>query len=50
MGWSMPAAARALLCLAAGFAAPRRRVPALLEKLLFTGSEHKFLPAVAASK
>ena len=40
------AATGILLCLAARLAAPRRRVAALLEKLLFACSKNKFLTAV----
>jgi hypothetical protein len=52
MGRSMAAAApgRALLGLAARFAASRRRVAAFLKKLLLSGGEHKFLTAVATRK
>jgi hypothetical protein len=50
MGRSMAAPACALLGLAARFAASRRRVAALLEKLLLSGGENKFLTAVATSK
>jgi hypothetical protein len=50
MGWSVAAAARVLFSLATRFAAPGRGVPAFLEKLLFTRSEHKFLTAVATSE
>jgi Zn-dependent membrane protease YugP len=51
MGVSMAAAtARTLLGLPARFAASRRRVAALLEKLLLSSGENKFLTAVAASK
>jgi hypothetical protein len=46
----MAAAGGILLRLTAGFAAPGRRVAALLEKLLFTCGESKFLTAVAACK
>jgi hypothetical protein len=41
---------RALLGLAARFAAPRRGVAAFLEKLLLSGGENKFLTAVATRK
>jgi hypothetical protein len=51
MGRSVAAAASsALLGLATRFTPPGRGVPAFLEKLLFTCSEHKFLTAVATSK
>jgi hypothetical protein len=52
MGWSMAASApgRALLSLAARFAASRRRVAAFLKKLLLSGGEDKFLTAVATRK
>jgi hypothetical protein len=51
MGRSMAAApGRALLGLAARFAAPRRGVAAFLEKLLLSGGENKFLTAVATRK
>jgi hypothetical protein len=52
MGWSMAASApgRALLGLAARFAASRRRVAAFLKKLLLSGGEHKLLTAVATRK
>jgi hypothetical protein len=39
-----------LLGLAAWFTTPGRRVASLLEKLLFTSSENKFLTAVATGK
>jgi hypothetical protein len=48
MGWSVTSApACTLFSLPARFAAPGRGVTALLEKLLFTSCEHKFLSAVA---
>jgi hypothetical protein len=52
MGRSMAASApgRALLGLAARFAASRRRVAAFLKKLLLSGGEDKFLTAVATRK
>jgi len=51
MGRSVAAApGRALLGLAARFAASRRGVATLLEKLLLTGGENKFLTAVATRK
>jgi hypothetical protein len=51
MGRSMAAApGRALLGLAARFAAARRGVAAFLEKLLLSGGENKFLTAVATCK
>jgi hypothetical protein len=51
MGRSMAAApGRALLGLAARFAAARRRVAAFLEKLLLSSGENKFLTAVATRK
>jgi hypothetical protein len=50
MGRSMAAPGRALLGLAARFAASRRRVAAFLKKLLLSGGEDKFLTAVATRK
>jgi hypothetical protein len=50
MGRSVATSSRTLLGLAAWFAAPGRGVATLLEKLLFTCGENKFLPAVATSK
>jgi hypothetical protein len=51
MGRSVATASgRALLGLAARFAAARRRVAAFLEKLLLSGGENKFLTAVATGK
>ena len=50
MGRSVAAATGPLFGLAAWFATPGRRVAALLEKLLFTSSENKFLTAVATGK
>jgi hypothetical protein len=51
MGGSVAAAAAGtLLGLAAWFAAPGRGVAALLEKLLFTRGENKFLTTVATGK
>jgi hypothetical protein len=41
---------RTLLGLAAWFTTPGRRVAALLEKLLLTSRENKFLTAVATGK
>jgi hypothetical protein len=37
-----------LLCLAAWFAASRRRIPALLKELLFSSGKNKLLSAIAA--
>jgi hypothetical protein len=51
VGGSMAAASGgALLGLPARFATSRRRVAALLEKLLLSSGENKFLTAVATSK
>jgi hypothetical protein len=50
MGRSVATAASTLLGLAAWFAASGRGVTALLEELLFTCGENKFLPAVATCK
>ncbi len=50
MGWSMPAAARVLLSLAAWFTTPRRGVATLLEELLLARGKDKFLTAVATGK
>jgi hypothetical protein len=51
VGWSMaPAPSRALLGLAARFAASGRRVAAFLKELLLSGGEDKFLTAVATRK
>jgi hypothetical protein len=50
MGGNVSAAGGTLLSLAAGFAAPGRGVAALLEKLLFTCGENKFLTTVATGK
>ena len=47
---SMPAAAGILFSLAARFAAPRRGVATLLEKLLFACGENKLLTAIATGK
>jgi hypothetical protein len=47
---SVATSSRTLLGLAAWFAAPGRGVTALLEELLFTRGENKFLPTVATSK
>ena len=47
---SMATGAGVLLSLAARFAAPRRGVAALLEKLLFTCGENKLLIAIATGK
>jgi hypothetical protein len=46
----VPTAAAALFGLAAWLATPGRGVAALLEKALFTSSEHKFLPAIATNE
>jgi hypothetical protein len=50
MGRSVATSSRTLLGLAAWFAAPGRGVATLLEELLFTRGEDKFLPAIATSK
>jgi hypothetical protein len=50
MGRGVATSSRTLLGLAAWFTAPGRGVATLLEKLLFTCGENKFLPAVATSK
>jgi hypothetical protein len=50
MGGSVATAASTLLGLAAWFTAPGRGIAPLLEKLLFTRGENKFLPTVATGK
>ena len=50
MGGCVATSGGALLSLAAWFAATGRGVAALLEELLFTGGEGKFLTAVATGK